>query len=126
MLLNLTNHPSSDWSFSQLESAIERWDTVVDIPFPDAPADFDEDQIIQLAETIVKKAVVLHPDAVLCQGEMTLAFSLVHMFHAYGIPAYAATSCRQSKEEVKEDGETQKQSIFRFVKFRKYPVIETG
>ena len=125
-MLNFTNHSSSDWSFSQLESAIERWDTVVDIPFPDVHPDFDEDQIIQLAETIVKKAVVLHPDAVLCQGEMTLAFSFVHMFHAYGIPVYAATSCRQSKEEVTEDGETQKQSIFRFVKFRKYPVIETG
>lgn len=74
MLLNLTNHPSANWDPGQLNAAKERWNTILDMPFPNVPPDFDEDQIIQSAEAIVKKAVQLHPDAVLCQGEMTMVF----------------------------------------------------
>ncbi len=123
MLLNLTNHPSANWSSSQLETAIGLWGEVTDLPFPDVSPDFDELQVTKLAETVVKEASAFHPDAVLCQGEMSMVFSLVYMFQLHGIPSYAATSCRQSKEVAKEDGTTQKQSVFRFVRFRKYPII---
>lgn len=125
MLLNLTNHPSANWDLGQLNDAKERWNTILDMPFPNVRPDFDEEQIIQSAEVIVKKAVQLHPDAVLCQGEMTMVFSFVHMFHLYGIPSYAATTYRQSKEFMKEDGTVQKQSVFHFVKFRKYSLISS-
>lgn len=120
MLLNLTNHNSSNWSTSQLESAKERWGAIIDMPFPDVPPDFDESQMILLAKKVAEKAVGLQPDAVLCQGEMTMVFSLVHMFYLHGIPSYAATTSRQSEEAAKEDGTVHKQSVFRFVRFREY------
>lgn len=126
MLLNLTNHPSADWSRSQLEAAEERWGSILDFPFPNVPPDFDETQVNRLAETTVKEAAALHPDAVLCQGEMTMAFSLIHMFRRRGIPSYAATSCRQTEEKLMKDGTVQKQSVFRFVRFRKYSDTEPG
>lgn len=120
MLLNLTNHPSANWGSGQLEAALGIWGEVLDLPFPDVPPELDGAQVSRLAETVAKRAAALHPDAVLCQGEMTMVFSLVHMLQQHGIPSYAATSCRQSKEVVKEDGTTQKQSVFQFVRFRKY------
>ena len=92
------------------------------MPFPDVPPDFDENQMILLAKEVAEKVIGLHPDAVLCQGEMTMVFTLVHMFYLHGIPSYAATSSRQSKEIVKEDGTVNKQSVFQFVQFRKYPL----
>lgn len=56
---------------------------------------------------------------------MTMVFSFAHMFHLYGIPSYSATTYRQSKEIMKEDGTVQKQSVFHFVKFRKYALISS-
>ena len=39
----------------QLNAAKERWNTILDMPFPNVPPDFDENQIIQSAAAIVKK-----------------------------------------------------------------------
>ena len=123
MLLNLTNHPSARWGDEQMRSAVKCWGSVVDLPFPDVPPGYGDAQVAQYAVEVAKKAVALHPDAVLCQGEMTMAFALVQILHMHGIPSYAATSRRETVESVK-DGIAQKQSVFRFERFRKYTVMD--
>ena len=50
MLINLSNHPSSNWGEKQKQSAIAQYNEIVDIPFPQiAPAATIED-VLELAE----------------------------------------------------------------------------
>lgn len=120
MLLNLTNHPSEKWSREQSNAAAERWGSVRDYPFPVVSAQFDEKEIAALAQTVLADACKLHPDAVLCQGEMSLCFALVRLFQKNHIPVVAATSQREVAEKALPDGTTRKEAVFRFVRFREY------
>ena len=57
---------------------------------------------------------------VLMDDLMSMSFLLVAMLQKQGIPVYAATSERQSREELLPDGTISKNIIFNFVQFRKY------
>jgi hypothetical protein len=48
MLINLSNHPSSGWSETQLKAARE-WGRIVDISFPVIDPEDDSENIKQLA-----------------------------------------------------------------------------
>ena len=120
MLLNLTNHPGSRWSSRQMNAALDAWESVVDYPFPDVFPEAEEKDIIRQARAIADDAESLHPDAVLCQGEMSMVFVLVQLFQEKGIPVYAATSRRISEESVNADGSVEKESVFQFVRFRRW------
>jgi hypothetical protein len=121
MLLNLTNHPVKNWGADQLSAAVSQWKEVSDFPFPAVNTSWDTEDIAQRAERIAEQILPLKPDAVLCQGEMTLCFALVQKLQQYGIPVCAAVSDRDVKERVLPGGITRKESSFRFVKFRNYP-----
>lgn len=123
MLVNLTNHPSSGWSSRQMDAACGTWKSVVDYPFPEVLPEADEKEIIREACAIADDVQALHPDAVLCQGEMSMAFTLVQLFQEKGIPVYAATSGRISEESVNADGSVEKKSVFQFIRFRRYPQL---
>ena len=73
------------------------------------------------ARDIVQEAAARQPDAVLCQGEMTMTMALVLYFQLEGIPTYAACSRREVTEQKTLDGSVRKVSCFRFVTFREYP-----
>lgn len=120
MLINLTNHPVAKWSEEQRREALRLWETVEDYPFPSVGAQWDDSRMKQCAESIAAAVAEKQPDAVLCQGEMTMTFLLVAMLQKQGIPVYAATSERRAQEELLPDGSIRKSVVFCFVMFREY------
>lgn len=121
MFINLTNHPSGRWS-SEQTAAAEEYGEIVDIPFPNVPADADETDVLHIADEYAERITAMNPDAVLCQGEMTLTYLLVEKLTERGIPVLAACSERCADEENRGTG-TLKTVEFRFRRFRRYGTI---
>ena len=119
MLLNVSNHPSSLWSSEQLAAAKEYGD-IRDYPFPNVPPYWDEQHVEKLAEWMLSDILMLNPEAVLCQGEMTLTYLLVKRLTAAGIRVLCACTERSTQENPLSDGTMQKTTRFSFVRFREY------
>ena len=119
MFINFTNHSSAKWSLNQLEAA-KSYGDITDIPFPDVNPDGDEQYILQLANQYVSEILKDNPVAVLCQGEMTLAFKVANILISKGITVLAACSKRVVTEKTGANGETIKNAEFHFVRFREY------
>lgn len=120
MILNLTNHRSSNWSVEQLQAASQIGGEVVDLQFPNIPSTYSEEEIEREALYYFNKVLQLDPTAVVVQGEFSFTFALVSMLKKGGIPCYAACSERCSSEELQPDGSVLKKSHFAFVRFREY------
>jgi len=113
MLLNLSNHPSSNWTEPQLAAA---GGNVVDLAFPQVAPDGDEAYIEQLANDYYNKIEAMsNIEAVHIMGEMNFTYSLVSKLKAHNIRCVASTTKR---ETVEENGV--KISKFNFVRFREY------
>ncbi len=119
MFVNFSNHPSSKWSEAQAQAAAQ-WGEIVDYPFPNVTAKTSEEEIRSLADRVVCDIAALKPDAVMCQGEFTLTFSVVERLKEQGILTLAACSERVVEEHIGENGEYEKAAVFRFVRFREY------
>lgn len=117
--INCSNHHSNMWNKEQ-RNAAEQWGEIVDYPFPNISANADEQEICECAEQIVGEIMKMDVSAVMCQGEYTLTYAITTRLLESGIPVLVACSERKTEEIILEDGSVQKQSIFRFVKFRKY------
>lgn len=116
MLLNLTNHPSNLWPGEQISLAITEYKTVEDLIFPQIDPEMDEIQLDELIQVYLEKVLRLQPKAVHIMGEMTFTFRLVSKLKKEGIICIASTTERK----VEDDGEGNKVSKFKFVRFRKY------
>lgn len=114
IFVNLSNHPSAGWDEAQ-RLAAEQYGTIVDVPFPAVPAEQDENYIEQLGEELVQRVLQYAPRAVLCQGEFTLAYTVIRKLKKHGIRVLAACSAR----DVVSHGNT-KQVVFHFERFREY------
>lgn len=119
MFVNLTNHKNMLWSTKQREAALRMGGEIIDMPFPVVKAEVSEDEIERQAEWMVERVKELHPDMVLCQGEMTLTYRLVSLLGRSGIRTCAACSERIVQEKT-VGNETMKQVVFEFVRFREY------
>lgn len=119
MFINLTNHKNILWSQEQREAALRMGGEIMDMPFPAVEAEATEGEVEKLADRIVRKIRALHPDMVLCQGEMTLTHRLVSLLGKAGIRTCAACSERNVQEKT-VGNETIKQAVFKFVRFREY------
>ena len=119
MFLNLTNHPSSQWHRNQRAQA-SYWGEIIDLPFPSVDAQLDMWGICVLGDILLREIVSLSPDAVLCQGEITLCYYLVTRLHQSHITVLAACSRRDSCEIIHEDGTSVKEARFVFEQFREY------
>lgn len=115
MLLNLTNHPSSQWSKKQYHHAIELYKEVIDLPFPQISPALDSASLDFLVEEYEHKIRQINPIVVHIMGEMTFSFRLVQRLKILGILCIASTTERTT-EQV---GNT-KTSRFEFVQFRSY------
>lgn len=115
--VNFSNHCSSAWSNKQ-RMAAQKWGKIIDVPYPDITATCDETVINRLAEDSIEKILSYKPAAVMCQGEFTLTYAVTTMLKRKGVTVVVACSDRKSKETILDDGTTQKQSIFDFVRFR--------
>ena len=74
-----------------------------------------QQKTIRLCDATVKKVMGYSPEAVLCQGEFTLAFQIINTLLEQDVTVVAACSERV----VKENG-NRKESYFYFKKFRKF------
>lgn len=118
MLINLSNHPFSNWSEEQKKAAHE-FGEVVDLPFPAVDPDRGSDYIDELAEDYFRKVVdVAGPEsaAVHIMGELTFSFSLIRKLKAAGYKCLASTTSRM----VTMDEKGNKVATFGFVRFREY------
>jgi hypothetical protein len=119
MFLNLSNHPSANWSAEQTEAARQLSGEIVDLPFPAVDPVGDEDYIASIVDEYLCKVLEISEGqdvTVHLMGEMTFTFALVQRLHILGIPCVASTTRRETVEYP--DG--RKESFFQFVQFRKY------
>jgi len=124
MLINLTNHPSTQWEPEQLHVAREKYGRIKDLPFPVVNPSWDEEMILNLAGRTVDKVLDIlskshrpgEKNAVHIQGEFTLVYAVVSRCLARGIPCVASTT----KRNVLMPDHGEKFSRFSFVRFRHY------
>ena len=116
MLINLTNHPLSQWTEEQQKLAEELYGEIVDIPFPNVPPEASEENIAQLADEYLNKILPLKPEAVHIQGEFTFTYRMVKILTEKNIKCIASTTNRIMKENA--DGS--RTYNFEFVRFREY------
>ncbi len=120
MLINLSNHPSSQWGASQLQAATQ-FGQIIDIPFPEIEPDWDASQVEQLAEEYLDKILMLASDRneipiVHLMGEYVFCFQMATMLKTNSITVLVSTSRRHSV--MNDDGT--KTIRFDFVRFREY------
>ncbi len=121
MLINLSHHPSSKWSEEQLQAVYEQFGRVVDLPFPVISPDNDEPYVDGLANEYFDKIESMAANcrlkpAIHLMGEMTFTFNLLSKLIKAGYECFASTT----KREVLEKPDGIIESVFKFVKFRKY------
>ncbi|MEG1931331.1 MAG: hypothetical protein RR131_09360 [Anaerovorax sp.] len=119
MFINFTNHPCSNWSDSQKKTG-EQWGVIEDLPFPNVNPYWNEQELDNLANQIAMQIIEKTPTAVLCQGEMTLAFRITSLLKAAGILVVAACSERKSNEIISPDGTVKKYVEFEFIQYREF------
>lgn len=114
IFVNYSNHPSDKWDVEQISEA-SKYGRIVDIPFPNVPPLMDEDGIASMADEQVALILSYSPDAVMCQGEFTLSYSVINRLLEAGISVLAACSDR-----VKEEKDGMMISNYKFIRFREY------
>ena len=115
MLLNLSNHPSNKWTPEQIKAANTQYGQVIDMPFPNIPPAFTEQQIEALANEYLVAIEAHKPTAVHLMGEMTFTYVLVNKLKAANIKCLASTTNR-TVQEINNKKIVQ----FQFVQFRQY------
>jgi hypothetical protein len=120
MLINLSNHPSADWSPEQIKAANEQFGETADLPFPSIPADWDAGEVGKLANDYFCqcKQFLENEDsasAVHLAGEPVFCFVLAQMLLKAGINCITSTT-----ERIVYEDKGTKISEFRFCRFREY------
>ena len=117
MLINLSNHPISEWSEKQLQLATTQYGEVIDKSFPPIPPEADAIEVMQLALDTVNRLCSQYADfTVHIMGELTFVYLAVKEFQNRGVTCIASTSKRNAT--ISANGE--KISQFDFVRFRSY------
>lgn len=122
MLINLSNHPHSNWSAAQKKASSEQFGQVIDLPFPSIDPEADADTISILAEQFESKIQMFSSTensgvfGVHIMGELTFCFALVARLQMAGITCLASTTKRITIDNP--DGS--KISQFCFERFREY------
>ncbi len=115
MLLNLSNHPSANWSEKQINVGITQYGQIIDLAFPQIDPESSDEDIEILVAKYLHKTLNLQPKAVHIMGELVFTHKLVNSLKAVGIVCVASTTNRNT---IEKNGI--KTSIFEFVKFREY------
>lgn len=116
MLLNLSNHPSAQWSERQTTWANDIYGEVEDLPFPQIDPNFNEVQLDALVKEYFSLVARKKPNAVHIMGELTFCVALIKKLQNGGISCIASTTHRSTEDLP--DGT--KVSKFEFVRFRQY------
>lgn len=123
MLINFSNHPSTQWPEKQINEAHRLFGGIIDIPFACIPPDAPYEEVIKIVEYYVDKILELKNKneitALHVMGEFTFTYNLVKKMEELGISCYASTTTRTA-EEITENNVIKKISHFEFVAFRRY------
>ena len=124
MLINLSNHPSLNWSKEQMERAITQFGSIEDMAFPNVPPDATTEQVNELAKSFLEKILQTIKNtpsvtAVHLMGEMTFIVSLTRLLQQANIKVVCSTTERIVLAEI--DGKKTMQ--FQFCQFREYPRV---
>lgn len=124
--VNLTNHPSSLWAKEQYDAAlkISGASEIVDVPYPQINPYAFEETVFSSAKKYYERVKALNPRMVLVQGEMGFMFDLTQLLLKDGIKVVYACSERVTQENINENGETVRTSLFKFVRFREFQLAE--
>ncbi len=122
VLINHSNHPSIKWDDRQRED----WDKIIDIPFPTVSPCADTDEVYALAKEHCEKIlweIAEHEGCdvyVYVAGEYTYCYILHDLLKEYlpSLKLAIPTTARMVMERTKEDGTTEKVSVFEFVRWR--------
>lgn len=121
MLINLSNHPSENWSRRQKLAAEKKYGKVVDLAFPKINPETSSAQIKNKAGKYLDRCLRLidkssgETCAVHVMGESTFTFALVTELKQNNITCVASTTDRNVSETS-----SSKTSYFAFVRFREY------
>lgn len=118
IFLNLSNHPSAQWTAEQLEAARE-YGEVEDMPFPDVAPEAGSEEIRKIAGDIVSEVMekARHFETTVhVMGEMSLTFQVVGLLKARGVRCV----CSTSRRTVTDEGDGRKTVEFHFNRFRDY------
>ncbi|MDD5043844.1 MAG: CRISPR-associated protein [Patescibacteria group bacterium] len=137
IFINVSNHKSSRWSEEQRKAAGEMADRILDIAFPSVPPEATSQEVEAIADEILHRiweiswANQIAPLAeesdseygpnrliVHIMGEMVLTFKVLEALK--GVATCVASTTKREAVEVVKDGSTEKNTIFKFVQFRKY------
>lgn len=120
VFINISNHPSSEWTEKQFSKAKDEYGEITDMPFPDILPNSDSKEINKTAKKIAREIFQKFDDTtdltVHVMGEMTFTTNLVGILKGCGIRCVA--SC--TKRDVEELGDGKKLATFKFVQFREY------
>lgn len=117
MFINLTNHPSENWSDEQ-RIAAERYGDIVDMPFPIVEPFYTREDILTLVAEYTDRIVGMQGEnkVVHVMGEMTFTHNVVNALKDVGITCIASTTERNTIITL----DSKKISEFKFVQFREY------
>lgn len=121
MLINLSNHPSNKWSSKQLSTALKKYKSIVDLPFPVISPKATTSQVKANAKRYFNEVVKLissssdKNNAVHLMGEFTFVYQLTSLLKQKNISALVSTTNR-----IVEERAGKKIVTFDFVRFREY------
>ena len=118
MFINLSNHPSSKWTESQIKAA-EQYGEIVDMHFPNVDPAGDTTYIDDLANEYAQRVNSIANgthSVVHIMGEMTLTFAIIIKLQKMNINCV----CSTTERIVEELDNGEKKVLFNFVKFRDY------
>ncbi len=116
VFLNISNHPSDKWTIEQTKAAKEFAISIVDVKPPPVPPVYSIEKVEKLCSTLLKSIPELTTHAMV-STEYTLTAAIVRRLQKKDIVCFAATTERK----VIEISSNQKQVVFKFIRFRKYP-----
>ncbi len=124
MLINLSNHPSSNWSEAQKKAGLHWYGPIEDMPFPNIPPELSTEEVKKIAEQyfveISKRTATSFFATVHLMGEMTFVVALIPMLQKENINVV----CSTTKRTVIEEKNGLKTAQFEFVQFRTYPICK--
>lgn len=119
MLLNFTNHPFETWDLTHKSAALNEFEKVVDLQFPEINPDLDEMELEKLVRKYLEEILALKPNAVHIMGEMNFTFQMIYFLMQNKVPCYASTSERNMEKKGEKVTNT-----FNFKRFRKYRFLD--
>lgn len=118
LFINLSNHPTDDWTPKQKRAAKE-YGEVQDLPFPNVSPSLSSEELNRLVEEYFQKLLTLYETAditVHLMGELTFTHRLINRLQELEIKCLASTT-----ERVVTEMEGQQKLVkFEFIGFRPY------